>query len=327
MNLREVLVGLLILFCAVAPAAAELTVVSTTTVLWEPIEFIGGDQVETLYIADPTICPHMQGEIIPNRIQMEKEFIRDADLFVCHNFTVDNPHVIPVVDEYMLANDYGEITWVELENPQRTWNTPDNAKLLAEEVEGWLSEADAGNAAYYEERLADYVALIDAADVTAEQEARIAGQDVIVIVWQKDAAEQWLGLNVVSIFAPEFYQNGQFTAKKCVDDIYADPEKYRDVRYVIENMQSGELGKGIEEALHDNGIDAQRVIFTNFPKSVPDAGTIPEVLEYNKHLVMAGEPPAGSAPVETQGQAQAPLGVFPALLSLLAVMVFAARSR
>lgn len=326
MDPREVLIGVLILFCAVAPAAAELTVVSTTTVLWEPIEFIGGDHVEAIYIADPTICPHMQGEIIPNRIQMEKEFIRDANLFVCHNFTVDNPHVIPVVEEYMLANDYGEIAWVELEDPQRTWNTPENAILLAEEVEGWLSDADPANAAYYEERLADYIALIEAADVTAEEEARIAGQDVIVIVWQRNAAEQWLGLNVVSIFAPEFYQKGQFTAKKCVDDIYADPGKYAEVRYVIENMQSGELGKGIEEALHDNGIDAQRVIFTNFPKSVPEANTIPEVLEYNKHLVMAEEP-ADTGAAATTGEAQAPLGVVSALLALLAVVVYAARPR
>lgn len=326
MNPREVLIGLLILFCAVAPATAELTVVSTTTVLWEPIEFIGGDHVEAIYIADPTICPHMQGEIIPNRIQMEKEFIRDADLFVCHNFTVDNPHVIPVVEEFMLANDYGEIAWVELENPQRTWNTPENAKLLAEEVGGWLSDADPANAAYYEERLADYLALIDATDVTAEQEGRIAGQDVIVVVWQKNAAEQWLGLNVVNIFAPEFYQKGQFTAKKCVDDIYADPAKYANVRYVIENMQSGELGKGIEEALQDKGIDAQRIIFTNFPKSVPGVETIPGVLEYNKNLVMAEEP-AGPEPTGATGEAQAPLSVVPAILALFAVVVYAARSR
>jgi len=108
-----------------------------------------------------------------------------------------------------------------------------------------------------------------------------------VMVWQQEAAEQWLGLNVVSIFGPEFYMGGQYTPAKIVDDINANPDKYRNVQYVIENMQSGELAKGIEEALNDNGIGADRVIFTNFPKSLDGVESIPGVLDHNKEVVMA----------------------------------------
>jgi len=90
----------------------------------------------------------------------------------------------------------------------------------------------------------------------------------------------------VNIFAPEFAMNGTKTAAKAVDDINANPAKYKNVSYVIENMQSGELAKGIEEALKDKGINAKRVIFTNFPGSVEGTDTMAEVLNHNKQLVL-----------------------------------------
>jgi len=52
-------------------------------------------------------------------------------------------------------------------------------------------------------------------------------------------------------------------------------------------MQSGELAKGIEEALKDKGINVKRVIFTNFPGSVEGANSMAEVLRYNKELVLS----------------------------------------
>jgi zinc/manganese transport system substrate-binding protein len=274
-----------LLLLLVLPASAQLTVVSTTSVLWEPIQYIGGTSMEAIYLADPTICPHMQSEVINNRIQLQREFIANADIFVAHNYSVDNPHVMPFVEEFMMANGYGEVQWTMLKNPAMTWNTPENAKQLAAEVTGWISAADPNNATIFEERYQDYCALIDAADLSSEEREKIAGQDVIVMVWQRDAAEKWLGLNVVNIYAPEFYQGGKFTPAKLVDDIHNNTEQYRNVKYIIENMQSGELAKGVEEALHDQGIPAERVIFTNFPKSLKGIDTIPDVLVHNKALV------------------------------------------
>lgn len=56
--------------------------------------------------------------------------------------------------------------------------------------------------------------------------------------------------------------------------------------YVIENMQSGEMAKGIEEALVDIAVKSKRVIFTNFPRSVEGVESIPDVLKYNKNLLL-----------------------------------------
>jgi len=285
-------------------------VVSTTTVLWDPVQYIGGEKVRAIYIADPTICPHMQGDITPNRIQMEREFIRTADLFIAHNGSVDAPYVMPYVNDFMAANNYRTVKWVTLKNPSMTWNTPEGAKALSTEVAGWLIAADPANKTYYESRLAEYLAQIDAADLSPAEQSLITGQDVVVMVWQQDAAEKWLGLNTVSIFAPEFYQKGQFTPRAVVNDIYNSPEKYKGVKYVIENMQSGELAKGLEEALHDQNIDVKRVIFTNFPKSIPGVESLPDVLRYNKNLVMPSNQESASPSAITAVHTEAPIGFF-----------------
>jgi zinc/manganese transport system substrate-binding protein len=313
-----------LLLLLLLPGASALKVVSTTTVTWDPVQYIGGDRVEAIYIADPTICPHMQSDIIPNRIQMQKDFIRDADLFVAINGSVDQSYVMPFVDDYMEANNYGTVRWVTLKDSAMTWNTPDNAKALATEVGGWLIAADPSNQSYYESRLTDYLAQIDAVDLTPEEKARISGQDVVVMVWQKEAAD-WLGLHVVNIFAPEFYMGGKYTPMKLVDDMQANPGNYGNVKYVIENMQSGEVAKGVHEYLTSNGVPAKRVIFTNFPKSIPGVDTLPDVLEYNKNLVT----PAAAAAAAGADQTTAPVTTkapvaLPVILLALGVIAVAA---
>jgi zinc/manganese transport system substrate-binding protein len=292
--LSVVLLGILIL-----PVSAELKIVTTTSVLADPLETIGGDNVEVVTVSDAGLCPHLQADVIANIVQMKQDFIKNADMYAAHNGSIDKPYIMPVVDKFMAANNFGNITWQTPKDPDQDWNTPATALQLVSEEKNWLVEADPANASYYESRYANYIQKIAAQNLTGEEKQKISGQDVIAMVWQKNAAEDWLGLHVVSIFAPEFYQNGRYTPAKIVDDINAHPEKYRNVTCVIENMQSGEMAKGIEEALHAQGINATRVVFTNFPKSVSGVDSIPEVLAYNKGLVT----PTGStaaAPTTTQ---------------------------
>jgi len=282
----RVLLAILLLSGLIAfPVSAELKIVTTTSVLANPLETIGGDRVTVVTVSDPGLCPNMQADVIANIVQVKQDFIRNADLYAAHNGSIDKTDIMPVIDKFMAANNFGNVTWQIPRDPNQNWNTPVSALQLAAEEKGWLEKADPANASYYEGRYADYIPKIAAQNLTAEEKQKISGQDVIVMAWQKNAAEDWLGLHVVSVFAPEFYQNGNYTPAKIVDDINAHPEKYRNVRYVIENMQSGEMAKGIEETLHAQGINATRVIFTNFPKSVNGVNSIPEVLAYNKKLV------------------------------------------
>ena len=281
------------------PVCAELKIVTTTSVIADPLETIGGNRVTVVTVSDPGLCPNMQADVIANIVQVKQDFIKNADLYAAHNGSIDKYDIMPVIDKFMAANNFGNVTWLSPADPDQNWNTPVSAVGLVTEEKGWLETADPANTSYYESRAADYIQEIAAQNLTAEEKQKISGQDVIVMVWQQNAAQDWLGLNVVSVFAPEFYQSGNYTPAKIVDDINAHPEKYRNVRYVIENMQSGEMAKGIEEELHAKGINATRVVFTNFPGSVAGVNSIPEVLAYNKQLVTPAEASPSSATPRT----------------------------
>lgn len=283
-SIITLMVAILLIVPAVSGSAA-LKVVCTTSVLMDPITYIGGDNVEAISIADPTICPHLQSDIIPNRIQLNKDFIESANMFVAYNDSNDRQYNMPAVKDFLAANYNRSVEWYTI-SKLSGWNTPTNSKRLAEQVEGWLVERDPTNKTYYEQRYVNYTKTFDAVEPTEDEKKKLNQTKVIVMVWQQDPVKNWLGMNVVNIFAPEFYMNGTKTAAKVVDDINANPDKYKDVAYVIENMQSGELAKGIEEALKDRGINATRVIFTNFPHSVKGLDTMADVLNYNKHLVL-----------------------------------------
>lgn len=144
---------------------------------------------------------------------------------------------------------------------------------------------------------------------------------IITFPVQVDPVQKWLGMDVVNFFAPEFVMKGTKTPDKIVADINAHPENYTGVAYVIENMQSGELAKGIEEALHDHGINAKRVIFTNFPYSVSGVETMADVLDYNKNLVLQGAatttPTAMPTQANTPTSTPAPMGMLPLVAGLL----------
>lgn len=285
------LVILMLAIFLIVPACAQTTpstlkIVCTTSVLMDPATYIGGDRVEAISIADPTLCPHLQTDIIPNRIQLNMDFIKDANMFMAYNDSNDQRYNMPAVNDFMKANNYKAFEWNKISNPSSGWNTPTNSKQLAAEVEGWLAKKDPANKTYYEQRYNDYVNGFDAIEPTLAEKKQLNQTQVIVMLWQKDPVQNWLGMNVVNFFAPDFAMNGTKTAAKIVDDINANPGKYQNVTYVIENMQSGELAKGIEESLKDKGINATRVIFTNFPGSVPGADTMAEVLSHNKQLVL-----------------------------------------
>ena len=265
---------------------ASFKIVCTTSVLMDPATYIGGDNVEAISIADPTLCPHLQTDIIPNRIQLHMDFIKNADMFMAYNDSNDQKYNIPAVNDFMKANNFGEVIWNTVSDPSRGWNTPTNARLLADEVKGWIAEKDPANQSYYEERYNGYVKSFDAAQPTEEERVKLNETSVIVMLWQREPVEKWLGMNVVNLFAPEFALNGTKTAAKVVDDINDHPDRYQNVSFIIENMQSGELAKGIEEALKDKGINVRRVIFTNFPGSMEGVNTMADVLRHNKELVL-----------------------------------------
>lgn len=275
------------------PAVSALDVVTTTSVLWDPVSQIGGEDVNVVYIADPTVCPHLQGDILPGLIQKNAKALESPDLLLAHNSTMDKA-TMQAIEKFRDSNGFGKTTW-KLIKPDAEWNTPESAEALADTILGFLKEAEPGKSKEFTERADAYKEKIAAAgNLTDEEKSLLSKKYAVVMAWQKNPVENWLGLNVIDIFAPEFAMGGNKTPAKVVDALKADPQKLYALDllpgggkiYVIENMQSGEMAKGIEEALTDMAIYANRVVFTNFPKSVEGVDTIPDVLKHNKELVL-----------------------------------------
>ncbi len=285
-----VILGIII---ALIPGAMALNVVTTTSVLWDPVHEIGGEDVNVVYIADPTVCPHLQGDILPGLIQKNAKDLETADLFLAHNSSMDLA-TMQAIEKFRESNGFGKTNWKILK-PDAAWNTPESAQELADTVLGWLKAADGANATAYEKAAQAYKEKIAAAgNLTDEEKSLLSKKYAVVMAWQREPVEKWLGLNVVDFFAPEFAFGGNKTPAKVVESLKADPAKLYAIdllpgggkMYVIENMQSGEMAKGIAEALEDMAIYANRVVFTNFPKSVEGVDSIPDVLTYNKNLVL-----------------------------------------
>lgn len=275
-------------------AVSALDVVTTTSVLWDPVSQIGGDAVNVVYIADPTVCPHLQGDILPNLLQKNAEALKSPDLFLAHNSTMDLA-AMAAIEKFRDSNGYGKTNWKILK-PDTAWNTAESAEALADTVLGWLKAADPKNADAYTANAEKYKEEIaEAGNLTANEKAVLSSKHAIVMAWQKDPVEKWLGVQVYDFFAPEFAYGGNKTPARVVDAIQANKDKIYALdlvsgggkMYVIENMQSGEMAKGIEEALTDIAVKADRVTFTNFPKSVEGVESIPDVLWYNKNLLLA----------------------------------------
>jgi len=278
------------LFCF--PAMGELQVVTTTTVLSDPVQAIGGDDVSVIYVAEPSMM-HLETEKIPARIQQYADQIGKATLFLAHNSTMDKG-AMAEVEKFRDANGYGKTSW-KLLKPDFEWNTPASATELANTVKDWLIAADPEHKTQYQERATEYINTItDAGNLSDSEKSLLSKKYAIPIAWQQDPVKDWLGMNVLYFYAPEFAYGGNKTPAKVVDQIKAEQDKLHSLDlvsgggevYVVENMQSGEMGQGIEEALTDIGIQTKRVVFTNFPKSVEGVNTIPDVLAYNKNLIL-----------------------------------------
>lgn len=276
------------------PAVSALDVVTTTSVLWDPVSQIGGDSVNVVYIADPAVCPHLQGDILPGLLQKNAEALISPNLFLAHNSSMDMA-TIGAIEKFRDSNGYGKTTWKVLTPEQDSWNTPEKAQALADTVLGWLKAADPKNAETYTANAEKYKEeIVQAGTLTADEAGALSKKHAIVMAWQKEPVEKWLGVQVYDFFAPEFAYGGNKTPAKVVDAIQSNPDGIYaldlvsggGLMYVIENMQSGEMAKGIEEALVDQAVFSKRVIFTNFPRSIEGVESIPDVLKYNKNLLL-----------------------------------------
>ncbi len=251
-----------------APAVTpKLKVITTTSLLTQIVEKVGGDKVDVVNIIPPTQHP---GDFDTSPGDIKK--LADAGLFLWHGWPGET-----FVPDLLASADNPDLTVVKVD-VAGNWMIPSVQLEAADRVAAALSQADSQNSAAYQQAAAEYKDIIKAKE--AEIKARLAGAGVSQVsvlgaFWQADFVT-WAGLNVVATYgAPDSL------TPQAVKEL-VDKGREAGVTLVVDNLQSGrDAGKAIAEEL-----GARRVILSNFPGGYGNTETWEKAIDYNVELIL-----------------------------------------
>ncbi len=278
MNRRSRWLGLLvlvmILMANLAPAGcvpeskAGLRVVTSTSLLAQIVERVGGDKVDVINIIPPAQCPgHF--DVKPDDVKK----LADADIFLMHGWQGEK-----FTDDLIASADNPDMGVFKIDVPGN-WMTPQVQTQAIDLITGIISQADAENRADFQKNAKSFKSSVIAkGDEMADRlaEGMIPGINVLCADQQAGFA-QWAGFYIVAIFGRPDSLTPQ-VVKELVDKGIEG-----NVNLVIDNMQSGQdAGAGIAEELK-----SARVILSNFPGGYENTETWEQTIEYNVTLLLA----------------------------------------
>jgi len=255
-----------------APAeTSRLKVVTSTSLIAQIVERVGGEMVDVVNIIPPAQCPgHF--DVKPGDIQK----LADADLFIMHGWQGEM-----FSQDLIVSANNPDLTVVKLDipsNPQSNWMTPSVQQEATEKITTALCQVDTKNSAAYQQLAAEYK------DKIATKEARMKDRlaevnlsDVNVICSGMQAAfVRWAGLNIVATYG----RPDSFTPQVVKELI--DKGREAKVTLIIDNLQSGQdAGAGIAEEL-----GCQRIILSNFPGGFDNTETWEKAIDRNIELIL-----------------------------------------
>ena len=248
-------------------SATGLQVVTSTSLLAQVVERVGGDKVDVVNIIPPAQCPgHF--DVTPDDIQK----LADADIFLMHGWQGEK-----FTDDLIASADNPDLN-VHKIDVKGNWMTPQVQTQAIDLVAGIISQADAENSADFQKNADSFKSSVTAkGDEMAASlaEAGIPGINVLCAE-QQAGFVQWAGLNIVATFGRPDSLTPQ-VVKELVDKGIEG-----NVTLVIDNMQSGQdAGAGIAEELK-----SARVILSNFPGGYDNTETWEQAIEYNVGLLL-----------------------------------------
>ncbi len=277
-------IGLALSGCSPS-VTSKLQVVTSTSMMAQAVEQLGGDRVDVVNIVPPAQCPgHF--DIKPGDIQK----LADADLFLLHGWfgekfaqelidSANNPDLtvitIAVAGKFMAPA-------AQLELPKTLtsdyWMTPPVQLEATEMITDALCQVDTKNSATYQESAVEYKDKITAkeAEIGAELvQANLSSINVICAEMQVGFV-QWTGLNIVATYGRPDSLTPQ-VVKELVDS-----GREAKVTLIIDNMHSGQdAGAGIAEEL-----GCRRIILSNFPGGFDDTETWEKAIDKNIELIL-----------------------------------------
>jgi len=276
---KVLIIGILVLSLVIASIlggcqsaqTSQLKVVTSTSMMAQIVERVGGDFVDVVNIIPPAQCPgHF--DVKPGDVQR----LADADLFLLHGWQGE------IFSQELIAsanNPDLTVATIDVKVGENTnWMTPPVQLAAVDRIVAALSEVDAENAATYQELAAEYKGGITAKE--AEIEAKLAKEDLASInVMCADMLEgfiQWTGLNIVAVFGRQDSLTPQVVQE------LVDTGREENVTLIIDNLQSGQdAGAGLAEEL-----GCARIILTNFPGGFDNTETWEKAIDYDIELIL-----------------------------------------
>ena len=256
--------------CAL-PTTAKLRVVTSTSLIAQIVERVGGDGVDVVNIIPPAQCPgHF--DVKPSDIQR----LAEADLFLLHGWQGE------MFSQDLIASaNNPDLTVVKIDvkvGENDNWMTPPVQLEATDKIIAALCQVDAKNSSVYQELAIEYKDKVAAKE--AEVKARLAGKNLssvnVMCSDQLPGFVQWVGFNIAAT-----YGRPDSLTPQVVREL-VDTGREAGVTLIIDNLQSGQdAGKGVAEELGCN-----RIILSNFPGGFDNTETWEKAIDRNIELIL-----------------------------------------
>jgi zinc transport system substrate-binding protein len=262
----SMMLGVLFNGCS-TDSSAKLKVVTSTSLMSQIVERIGGDKVSVVNIIPPAQCPgHF--DVKPGDIQK----LADARLFFIHNWQGEK-----FSDDLIASANNKSLTTVKVEMAGN-WMTPQVQRDATDKIVTVLAQIDPENSAAYQKAASEYKAAVTAKEseiIAKLGQMSLAAVNVLCDEQQADFVK-WAGLNIIATFGrPETF------TPQVVKDL-VDKGRGGKVTLVIDNMQTGgESGKALAEEL-----SVKHIVLSNFPGGYENTETWEKAIDKNIELIM-----------------------------------------
>ncbi len=262
----SLLAGILFSGCS-SEDSTKLKVVTSTSLMSQIVERVGGDKVSVINIIPPAQCPgHF--DIKPGDIQK----LADARLFFIHNWQGEQ------FSDDLIASANNENLTTVVVDIAGNWMTPPVQREATEKIAAALAETDPDNGAAYQKAAAEYQGVVTAkeSEIKAKLEnANLSGINVLCNE-QQAGFVKWTGLNIVTTYG----RPDTFTPQVVKELV--DKGREGQVTLVIDNMQSGgEPGKALAEEL-----GVVHIVLSNFPGGYDNTETWEKAIDKNIELIL-----------------------------------------
>ena len=246
---------------------SKLKVVTSTSMIAQIVERLGGNKVDVVNIIPPAQCPgHF--DVKPGDIQK----LADADLFFLHGWQGEK-----FSQDLIASANNPDLTVIKIDL-LGNWMTPPVQQEATETITAALCQADTKNSAAYQQSATEYKDKIAAKE--AEIKARLAQASLsrinVMCAEIQAGFVIWTGFNVIASYGRADSLTPQ------VVKILVDVGRETRVSLIIDNMQSGQdAGAGIAEEL-----GCTRIILSYFPGGFDNTETWEKAIDRNIELIL-----------------------------------------